>query len=79
VAFVGGGGGGFHGSVGLAIGGIAAAGVAWCPLGPRDPWRPSWGGWCPHYYQLVKQPVIVTNVNSINGNKTGSVRNISIS
>ncbi|KGW99777.1 fecR family protein [Burkholderia pseudomallei MSHR640] len=76
VAFVGGGGGGFDWSVGLAIGGIAAAGVAWFPLGPRDPWRPSWGGWSPHYYQHVNQTVIVNNVNNINVNKTVNVTNI---
>ncbi len=76
VAFVGGGGGGFDWSVSLAIGGIAAAGVAWFPLGPRDPWRPSWGGWSPHYYQHVNQTVIVNNVNNINVNKTVNVTNI---
>ncbi|AOK48683.1 FecR protein [Burkholderia sp. MSMB617WGS] len=76
VAFVGGGGGGFDWSVGLAIGGIAAAGVAWFPLGPHDPWRPSWGGWSPHYYQHVNRTVIVNNVNNINVNKTVNVTNI---
>ncbi|MDN7671869.1 FecR protein [Burkholderia oklahomensis] len=76
VAFVGGGGGGFDWSVGLAVGGIAAAGVAWFPLGPHDPWRPSWGGWSPHYYQHVNQTVIVNNVNNINVNKTVNVTNI---
>ncbi|AOK29172.1 MULTISPECIES: DUF6600 domain-containing protein [Burkholderia] len=78
VAFVGGAGGGFDWSVSLAIGGIAAAGVAWFPLGPRDPWRPSWGGWSPHYYLRVNQTVIVNNgtINTVNVNKTVNVTNI---
>lgn len=60
VAFVGGGGGPDWG-VNLAIGGAAAAGVAWFALGPGEPWHPHWGGWSPHYYDRVNQTVIVNN------------------
>jgi hypothetical protein len=61
VAFVGGGGGGGDWSVNLAIGGAAAAGVAWFALGPGEPWHPRWGDWSPHYYDRVNQTVIVNN------------------
>lgn len=60
VAFVGGGGGSDWG-VNLAIGGAAAAGVAWFALGPGEAWHPGWGGWSPHYYQRVNQTVVVNN------------------
>ncbi|TCW86730.1 hypothetical protein C5O80_01825 [Burkholderia sp. SRS-46] len=73
VAFVGGGGGGFDWSVGLAVGGIAAAGCAWFPLGPGERWHPGWGGWSPHYYDRVNQHIVVNNVNV---NKTVNVTNI---
>lgn len=72
VAFVGGGGGGFSWSVGLALGGAVAAGVAWFPLGPHEAWHPGWGGWSPHYYQRVNQTV----VNNITINKTVNVTNV---
>lgn len=61
VAFVGGGGGGPDWGVNLAVGGVAAAGVAWFALGPGEPWHPQWGGWSPHYYDRVNQTVIVNN------------------
>ncbi|MBB3255634.1 hypothetical protein F4827_000159 [Paraburkholderia bannensis] len=61
VAFVGGGGGGDDWGVNLAIGGAAAAGVAWFALGPGEAWHPGWGGWSPHYYQRVNQTVVVNN------------------
>jgi hypothetical protein len=61
VAFVGGGGGGVSWGVSLTIGGAAAAGLAWFPLGPGEVWHPGWGGWSPHYYERVNQPVIVNN------------------
>ncbi|WP_322046227.1 DUF6600 domain-containing protein [Paraburkholderia sp. J67] len=62
VAFVGGGGGGGSDwGVNLAIGGAAAAGVAWFALGPGEAWHPGWGGWSPHYYQRVNQTVVVNN------------------
>ncbi len=63
VAFVGGGGpgGGGDWGVNLAIGGAAAAGVAWFALGPGEAWHPGWGGWSPHYYQRVNQTVVVNN------------------
>ncbi|MGU7772413.1 DUF6600 domain-containing protein [Burkholderia sp. MR1-5-21] len=73
VAFVGGGGGGFDWSVGLAVGGIAAAGCAWFPLGPGERWHPGWGGWSPHYYDRVNRNIVVNNVNV---NKTVNVTNI---
>ncbi|HKU00785.1 MAG TPA: DUF6600 domain-containing protein [Paraburkholderia sp.] len=61
VAFVGGGDGGPDWGVNLAIGGAAAAGVAWFALGPGEPWHPHWGDWSPHYYDRVNQTVIVNN------------------
>ncbi|WP_321783239.1 DUF6600 domain-containing protein [Paraburkholderia sp. J94] len=61
VAFVGGGGGGSDWGVNLAIGGAAAAGVAWFALGPGEPWHPHWGGWSPRYYERVNQNVVVNN------------------
>ncbi|WP_213294057.1 DUF6600 domain-containing protein [Paraburkholderia sacchari] len=61
VAFVGGGGGGPDWGVNLAIGGAAAAGVAWFALGPGEPWHPHWGDWSPRYYDRVNQTVIVNN------------------
>ena len=63
VAFVGGGGGSFNWGVSLAIGGVAAAGVAWFPLGPGEPWHPRWGGWSPGYYNRVNNTVVVNNYN----------------
>ena len=70
VAFVGGGGGGgsFDWGVSLAVGGVAAAGVAWFPLGPGEAWHPRGGGWSPGYYNRVNNynHVNVTNVTNIN-------------
>ncbi|HEV3425676.1 MAG TPA: DUF6600 domain-containing protein [Paraburkholderia sp.] len=64
VAFVGGGGDGFNWGVSLAVGGVAAAGVAWFPLGPGEPCRPRWGGdWSPHYYERLNNTVVVNNYN----------------
>ncbi|RQS09366.1 hypothetical protein DIE07_16640 [Burkholderia sp. Bp9002] len=73
VAFVGGGGGGFDWSVGLAVGGVAAAGCAWFPLGPGERWHPGWGGWSPRYYDRVNQHIVVNNVNV---NRTVNVTNV---
>lgn len=73
VAFVGGDDGGSDWSVGLTAGGIAAAGVAWFPLGPGESWHPRWGGWSPRYYARVNQNIVV---NHINVNKTVNVTNI---
>jgi hypothetical protein len=59
VAFVGddeGAGGVPDWGVNLALGGIVAAGVAWFPLGPGEPWHPHWGDrdhWSPGYYNRV--------------------------
>jgi hypothetical protein len=69
VAFVGDGGGGVDWGVSLAIGGVAAAGLAWFPLGPGEPWHPHWGhGWSPRYYDRVNRPVYghnaITNVHN---------------
>jgi hypothetical protein len=60
VAFVGDdeGGGVPDWGVNLAVGGIVAAGVAWFPLGPGEPWHPHWGGrdhWSERYYSRVNQ------------------------
>jgi hypothetical protein len=67
VAFVGDGdGGGVNWGVDLAIGGAVAAGVAWFPLGPGEPWHPHWGGhdhWSPGYYDRVNRTTIVNNYN----------------
>ncbi|WLE58491.1 FecR protein [Burkholderia plantarii] len=65
VAFVGGGGGGFDWSVGLAAGGALAAGIAWFPLGPREVWHPGWQGWSPRYYERVNRPVFVNQTVNI--------------
>ena len=59
VAFVGDGGGGVDWNVGLAIGGAAAVGVAWFPLGPGEPWRGHRDGWSPRYYDRVNRNVHV--------------------
>ncbi|RFU46727.1 DUF6600 domain-containing protein [Paraburkholderia sp. DHOC27] len=66
VAFVGnggGGGGGLDWGVSLAIGGAAAAGIAWFPLGPGEAWHPQGGGWSPRYYNRVNDTVVVNNYN----------------
>jgi hypothetical protein len=59
VAFVGDGGGGVDWNVSLAIGGAAAAGVAWFPLGPGEPWHGHRDGWSPRYYERVNRNVYV--------------------
>ncbi|CAB3804115.1 hypothetical protein LMG28614_05960 [Paraburkholderia ultramafica] len=70
VAFVGddeGGGGLPDWGVNLAVGGIVAAGVAWFPLGPGEPWHPHWGDhdhWSPGYYNRINRTTIVKNYNS---------------
>ena len=67
VAFVGddeGAGGVPDWGVNLAIGGIVAAGVAWFPLGPGEPWHPHWGAhdhWSPGYYNRVNRTTIVND------------------
>jgi hypothetical protein len=61
VAFVGGGDGGPDWGVNLAVGGVAAAGVAWFALGPGEPWHPHGGDWSPRYYDRVNQTVVVNN------------------
>ncbi|MEC5405267.1 DUF6600 domain-containing protein [Paraburkholderia sp. MPAMCS5] len=66
VAFVVGGGGGLNWGVNLAIGGAIAAGVAWFPLGPGEPWHPHWGDrdhWSPRYYERVNQTTVINNYN----------------
>ncbi|MGH8781533.1 DUF6600 domain-containing protein [Paraburkholderia sp.] len=75
VAFVGGD-SHFNWGVSLAIGGIAAAGVAWFPLGPGEPWHPRWGGWSPHYYDRVNRTVVVNNINrSVNVTNITNIHN----
>jgi len=66
VAFVGDddGGVGVDWGVNLAIGGAVAAGVAWFPLGPGEPWHPRWHGgdrWSPTYYNRVNRTTIVND------------------
>ncbi|MEI6003454.1 FecR domain-containing protein, partial [Paraburkholderia bengalensis] len=70
VAFVGDGGdGGGDWGVNLAVGGVAAAGLAWFALGPGEPWHPHWGhDWSPRYYQRVNNTVIVNNRVDIHNN-----------
>ncbi|TDN68992.1 DUF6600 domain-containing protein [Paraburkholderia sp. BL10I2N1] len=61
VAFVG---DGDNWGVNLAIGGaVAAAGVAWFPLGPGEPWHPRGGDWSPHYYERVNQSIVANSYN----------------
>jgi hypothetical protein len=69
VAFVGGGGGGSHWGVDLAVGGAVGAGVAWFALGPHEPWHPG-SGYSPSYYNRVN------NVNITNVHNTTIVNNI---
>lgn len=69
VAFVGDGGSDW--SVNLAVGGVAAAGLAWFALGPGEPWHPHWGrdhDWSPRYYDRVNNTVIVNNRVDIRNN-----------
>ncbi|MFT4069934.1 DUF6600 domain-containing protein [Paraburkholderia sp.] len=64
VAFVGDDDGGVDWGVNLAIGGAIAAGVAWFPLGPGEPWHPHWGGpdrWSPGYYNRVNRTTIIND------------------
>ncbi|MDR6381347.1 DUF6600 domain-containing protein [Paraburkholderia caribensis] len=72
VAFVGDGdGGGSDWGVNLAVGGVAAAGLAWFALGPGEPWHPHWGrdhDWSPRYYERVNNTVIVNNRVDIHNN-----------
>jgi hypothetical protein len=69
VAFVGddeGAGGVPDWGVNLALGGIVAAGVAWFPLGPGEPWHPHWGDhdhWSAGYYNRVNRSAIVNHYN----------------
>jgi hypothetical protein len=62
VAFVGDDDGGVDWGVNLAVGGVVAAGVAWFPLGPGEPWHPHWRDhdhdhdrWSAGYYNRVNR------------------------
>ncbi|SAK88513.1 proline-rich exported protein [Caballeronia hypogeia] len=66
VAFVGDGGSGVDWNVALTVGGIAAAGVAWFPLGPGEAWHPQREGWSPRYYERVNRNVYVDRSTHIN-------------
>lgn len=61
VGFVGDGDGGPDWNVAVTVGGIAAAGVAWFPLGPGEAWRPHRDGWSPRYFERVNRNVYVRN------------------
>ncbi|KXU88580.1 FecR protein [Paraburkholderia monticola] len=61
VGFVGDDGGGVDWGVNLAVGGVIAAGVAWFPLGPGEPWHPHWGDhdrWSAGYYNRVNRTTV---------------------
>ncbi|MDR5878613.1 DUF6600 domain-containing protein [Caballeronia sp. LZ032] len=66
VGFVGDGDGGVDWNVALAVGGVAAAGLAWFPLGPGEPWHPHRDGWSPRYYERVNRHVYVDRSVHIN-------------
>lgn len=66
VGFVGDGDGGADWNVALAVGGVAAAGLAWFPLGPGEPWHPHRDGWSPRYYERVNRHVYVDRSVHIN-------------
>ncbi|SAK48322.1 proline-rich exported protein [Caballeronia glebae] len=67
VGFVGDGdGGGPDWNVALTAGGIAAAGIAWFPLGPGEAWRPHHDGWSPRYFERVNRNVYVERSVHIN-------------
>ncbi|SIT40125.1 Cell division protein [Paraburkholderia ribeironis] len=75
VAFVGDdeGGGGADWGVNLAIGGVVAAGVAWFPLGPGEPWHPHWRDhdhWSAGYYNRVNRTTTINNYNVTNIHNT---------
>lgn len=59
VAFVGDGGSGVDWNVALTVGGVAAAGLAWFPLGPGEAWHPHRDGWSPRYYEQVNRNVYI--------------------
>ncbi|SAK42528.1 DUF6600 domain-containing protein [Caballeronia ptereochthonis] len=59
VAFVGNGDSGVDWNVALTVGGVAAAGLAWFPLGPGEAWHPHRDGWSPRYYERVNRNVYV--------------------
>jgi hypothetical protein len=64
VGFVGDDDGGVDWGVNLAVGGVIAAGVAWFPLGPGEPWHPHWGDhdrWSAGYYNRVNRATIVND------------------
>jgi hypothetical protein len=66
VAFVGDGGSGVDWNVALTVGGIAAAGIAWFPLGPGEAWRPHRDGWSAGYYDRVNRNVYVDRSVHVN-------------
>jgi hypothetical protein len=67
VGFVGdGGGGGVDWDVALTVGGVAAAGLAWFPLGPGEPWHPHRDGWSRRYYERVNRNVYVDRPVHVN-------------
>ncbi|MDR5780010.1 hypothetical protein QCE63_11330 [Caballeronia sp. LZ065] len=66
VGFVGDGDSGVDWNVALTVGGVAAAGLAWFPLGPGESWHPHRDGWSPRYYERVNRHVYVDRSVHIN-------------
>jgi hypothetical protein len=64
VAFVGGGGNKWN--VNLAVGGAAAAGIAWFALAPGEAWRPAYQASPSYFNRLNVGNVRVTNLTTIN-------------
>lgn len=66
VAFVGDGDSGVDWNVALTVGGVAAAGFAWFPLGPGEAWHSYREGWSPRYYERVNRNVYVDRSVHVN-------------
>jgi len=71
VAFVGGGGNNWN--VNLAVGGAAAAGIAWFALAPGEAWRPAYQASPSYYNRLNVGNVRVTNLTTINNTTINNV------
>jgi len=71
VAFVGGGGNNWN--VNLAVGGAAAAGIAWFALAPGEAWRPAYRASPSYYNRLNVGNVRVTNATTTNNTTINNV------